>query len=132
MTGLIEKIKDGGKEEARKPASNIKTDQSKDKSKPEEKSVLGSFLGQAFGILLGRIDTEKSSTGASLGKYVFKVSLRADKEKVKKSVESYFNTKVKKVNILTLNPKKKIFKGEEGIRSAYKKAIVTLKEGLSI
>jgi large subunit ribosomal protein L23 len=43
-----------------------------------------------------------------------------------------FNTKVDSVNILTTKRKAKVFKGRQGIRSNFKKAIVTLEKGKTI
>lgn len=133
MAGLLDKIKGGIGKDSSVLADKAKTEPT---DKTEEKNQTAtdatSFSGGACGVLLSRMETEKTGLGVTLGKYAFKVSLSANKDKVKKSVESYFGTKVAKVNILKLNPKEKMFKGEAGKRSAYKKAIVTLKEGLSI
>ena len=63
---------------------------------------------------------------SEIGKYVFEVAEFANKGMVKKAVEEIFGVKVQKVNVLNVKGKKKRFKGINGWRSGYKKAMVTL------
>lgn len=76
--------------------------------------------------------TEKAMAGSESGKFFFEVSVGADKLQVKKAVEAIFNVKVVQVNISNYQGKKKMFRGREGVRKAYKKAIVTLEQGQTI
>lgn len=78
------------------------------------------------------IITEKSTILGEQGKYVFEVAKDAQKSSVLKAVEKIFTVKVKKVNILNQNGKKKKFKGVVGRRSDVKKAMVTLEKDHSI
>jgi large subunit ribosomal protein L23 len=79
------------------------------------------------------IVTEKSVKLAELSTYVFEVSKEADKNLIKKSVESLFSVNVVAVNTMISRGKAKV--SRKGIRSKalkWKKAIVTLKSGQKI
>mgnify|MGYP003402692769 CR=1 FL=1 len=64
--------------------------------------------------------------------YVFEVNGTATKPEVKDAVEHLFNAKVKTVRIVNVRAKKKLFKGQDGNRKAWKKAYVTLAAGQKI
>lgn len=85
-----------------------------------------------YDTLLRPVITEKSMTSSESGKVVFMVPLSATKDGVKAAVEAIFNVKVNKVNTVKQNGKTKRFKGFQGVRSDYKKAVVTLAEGQNI
>lgn len=87
---------------------------------------------QMYDTLVRPVITEKSMVSSEAGKVVFMVSLAATKDEIKAAVESIFNVKVEKVNTIRQFGKKKIFRGHEGVRSDYKKAVVTLAEGQNI
>ncbi|MDP7385473.1 MAG: 50S ribosomal protein L23 [Nitrospinota bacterium] len=74
--------------------------------------------------------TEKSvQTGEEQNKVAFEVDLRASKTEIRRAVESLFSVGVVNVNTMRV-PGKRIRVGRHaGIRSPWKKAIVTLKEG---
>ena len=76
--------------------------------------------------------TEKSMMSSENGKVVFMVPLSATKEDVKAAVEAIFNVKVNKVNTVKQAGKVKRFRGFQGVRSDYKKAVITLAEGQNI
>ncbi len=81
-------------------------------------------------IIKAPIVTEKSSSISSDGKkVVLKVDRKANKVQIKQAVEEAFNVKVKNVNTVSVRAKKKRVGRYEGTTKAYKKAIVTLKEG---
>lgn len=80
----------------------------------------------------GLIYTEKSNKQLEQGKYCFEVANDCNKDQVKSLVKSIFNVDVVKVNITNARGKLKVFKGIAGERSAYKKALVTVKAGQSI
>ncbi len=88
------------------------------------------MTGKQFDIVKFPLVTEKSNDGAALGKYTFCVNKKFGKIQIKKAVESIYNVKVEKVNIITTPRKKKKYRFRiEGYRPGYKKAVVTLKEG---
>lgn len=85
-----------------------------------------------YDTLVRPVITEKSMLSSEAGKVVFRVPLDATKDQVKAAVESIFNVKVTKVNTIRQAGKVKRFKGKLGVRSDFKKALVTLAEGQNI
>lgn len=80
----------------------------------------------------GLVYTEKSNKQLADGKYHFKVDARCNKKEIASLIKKAFSVDVKSINVINTKPKPKRFKGVEGERSAYKKAIITLKDGQSI
>lgn len=90
-----------------------------------------------MGIIIKPIVTEKmTQLGEKLNRYGFKVQKGANKVEIRKAVEALYNVTVTEVNTLIVAPKKKSRFTKSGVitgkTSAYKKAIVTLKEGEQI
>ena len=85
-----------------------------------------------YDTLLRPVITEKSMTSSESGKVVFTVPVSASKDDVKAAVEAIFNVKVNKVNTIRQFGKTKMFRGRQGVRSDYKKAVVTLADGQNI
>lgn len=85
-----------------------------------------------YNTLTKPVITEKSMIASEAGKYIFKVASWATKEDIKKAVEAIFNVQVVKVNTISQNGKEKRFKGFVGVRSDYKKAIISLADGQTI
>jgi large subunit ribosomal protein L23 len=85
-----------------------------------------------YNVILGPLVTEKSTMGSQYGQVTFKVAIDATKHEVKQAVEALWKVKVLKVNTLVQKGKTKRFKGVMGVRSNFKKAIVTLQEGQTI
>ncbi len=88
-------------------------------------------------ILKRPIVTEKyTKLGEKLNKYAFIVDKRANKLEIKKAVEEMYNVEVIDVNTMNYKGKVKSRYTKSGIitgrTAAFKKAIVTLKEGDSI
>ena len=77
-------------------------------------------------IVIKPIITEKSMGGLQENKYTFKVAKNANKIEIAKAVEELFGVKVAKVNTISVRGKLKRMGRNEGRRSAFKKAIVTL------
>ena len=80
----------------------------------------------AYDIIIEPILSEKSYDGIAVKKYTFKVAKNATKTQVKSAVEQIFGVKVDKVNTSNYDGKVKRMGRNEGRRSAFKKAIVTL------
>ena len=87
---------------------------------------------QMYDTLVRPVITEKSMVSSEAGKVVFLVPLCATKDEIKASVETIFNVKVTKVNTIRQFGERKMFRGHEGVRSDYKKALITLAEGQNI
>lgn len=83
-------------------------------------------------IVIQPIVSEKSYDRMGEGIYQFKVAKGANKHEIKDAVEALFKVTVKKVNTVSVVRKPKRRGVFRGFTSAWKKAIVTLKEGDSI
>lgn len=77
-------------------------------------------------IIIRPIITEKSYEGMADGKYVFEVKTDATKIEIKEAVEKLFSVRVKKVNTLRYDGKKKRVGAHLGRTKAWKKAIVQI------
>lgn len=67
--------------------------------------------------------------GNEIKKYTFEVSVDSNKIEIKKAVEEVFGVQVAKVNTMHVLGKVKRMGKNEGRRTSWKKAIVTLAEG---
>ena len=90
-----------------------------------------------MGIIIKPIVTEKmTQLGNKLNRYGFRVQKDANKIEIKQAIEAMYDVTVNEVNTMVVAPKKKsrFTKGGviKGSASAYKKAIVTVKEGEKI
>ena len=88
-------------------------------------------------ILIKPILTEKANAQQeSLRRYAFKVNRRANKLEIKNAVEQFYGVNVLEVNTLVVPGKKKTRSTKSGIisgiKSGYKKALVTVAEGETI
>ena len=80
----------------------------------------------AYDIIIEPILSEKSYDGIANKRYTFKVVKSATKTQIKAAVEQIFQVKVDNVNTSNYDGKLKRMGRNEGRRSAFKKAIVTL------
>jgi large subunit ribosomal protein L23 len=90
-----------------------------------------------MGIIIKPIVTEKATAlSEKLNRFSFRVDKEANKIEIKKAVEAMYGVTVESVNTAILPGKKKnrFTKGGviNGRTSAFKKAVVTLKEGDTI
>lgn len=89
-----------------------------------------------YEVLRRPIITEKSSfQSGKLNQVVFEVSRDATKSMVKEAVETIFNVKVVRVNVMVMPAKRKMAGASRRLvsrRKSYKKAIITLAPGDSI
>jgi len=88
-------------------------------------------------ILIKPILTEKANAQQDkLSRYAFKVNRRANKLEIKTAVEQFYGVNVVDVNTLVVPGKCKTRSTKSGIisgvKSGYKKALVTVAEGESI
>lgn len=75
------------------------------------------------------IISEKAVQLGRLNKYVFLIDKKANTSEAKKIIESNYNVKVIKTNIINIKNKKRRLGKSVGIKPGYKKLIATLKEG---
>ncbi|HNV49002.1 MAG TPA: 50S ribosomal protein L23 [Spirochaetota bacterium] len=80
-------------------------------------------------IIIKPVLSEKSTDLATQNKYVFRVATKANKTMVKKAIKEIFNVNADKVNIICMRGKRKRARYQYGYTAAWKKAIVTLKQG---
>ena len=88
-------------------------------------------------ILIKPILTEKANAQQeSLRTYAFKVNRRANKLEIKTAIEQFYGVNVLEVNTLVVPGKQKTRSTKSGIisgvKSGYKKALVTVAEGETI
>ena len=83
-------------------------------------------------IIKAPVITEKSSTLAQAGKYVFKVDSKANKTEIKEAIEKIFKVKVESISTINAKVKKRRVGRYTGLTNRYKKAIVKLAEGQTI
>lgn len=78
--------------------------------------------------------TEKGTgLSESLNQYLFRVDPTANKLDIKRAIEQAFNVKVARVNTMNRQGKSKRLRSMQyGKTSAWKRAVVTLKEGEKI
>jgi large subunit ribosomal protein L23 len=104
----------------------------KDKDQKDEKKGLTLSTERLYGVVRGPVITEKATRGSEHSQVTFRVALDASKPEIKAAIESLFGVKVRAVNTLRVEGKKKVSRGRRGQRSDFKKAIVTLEQGQTI
>ena len=87
---------------------------------------------QGYRILKSVHITEKATELAGKNQYIFKVFENANKQEIKKVVESIYNVDVVSVNIINIHRKRKRLGKSIGWKQGYKKAIVKIKKGQEI
>ena len=85
-----------------------------------------------YEVIRSPLITEKTTNGSEHSQVTFRVAMDASKPEIKQAVEGLFKVKVKAVNTVTVKGKSKLFRGRPGVRSDWKKAIVSLVEGHKI
>ena len=88
-------------------------------------------MKSAFDIIIAPVVTEKCNALIQKKKYTFRVAPDAGRIEIGKAVEELFKVKVKSVNVMNYQGKKKRAGRslKEGRRPDWKRAIVTLAEG---
>jgi large subunit ribosomal protein L23 len=84
-------------------------------------------------IIIAPMLTEKSLLEKEIhNRYMFKVSINANKIEIRKAIEKVFSVKVVKINTIRMKGKPKRMGKYEGRRPDWKKAIVTLQADQTI
>lgn len=86
----------------------------------------------SYDIIKTLVRTEKGTTLEPDRKYLFEVDRKATKVDIRRAVEEIYKVKVQDVNTVIMPGKRKVVRREMGHTPAWKKAIVTLKEGNKI
>lgn len=84
---------------------------------------------ELYDVIRRPVVTEKATMASEHNAVVFEVAIDATKPLIKEAVETLFGVKVKKINTIVQNGKRKMFRGRPGKRRDFKKAVVTLEEG---
>ena len=82
--------------------------------------------------LIKRVHVTEKSTSAGDLAYTFRVQPDAGKHEIRDAIEKLFSVKVARINTSVMPGKPKRFGRNSGRRSAWKKALVTLRPGFSI
>ena len=85
-----------------------------------------------YDVIKNLIRTEKGASFEPQRKYFFGVAFQANKIEIKKAVEEIYKVKVHSVNTAVIPGKLKKVRYQLGHTPAWKKAMVTLKEGQKI
>lgn len=83
-------------------------------------------------LIKGISQTEKSNVLRQGGKYVFMVKLSATKNEIKKALKERYRVDALDIAMIRRKAKTKRFRPTVKVRDAYKKAIVTFKQGQAI
>ncbi|MEI7890621.1 MAG: 50S ribosomal protein L23 [bacterium] len=86
----------------------------------------------AYRVLIEPWITEKTHKAIADNKYTFKVVKSSTKKQVKLAIEGTYGVAVSKITVVNIKPKKKAYGRHMGVKSGFKKATVTLKEGSKI
>ena len=88
-------------------------------------------MKSAFDIIIAPVVTEKCNALIQEKKYTFRVAPDANRIEIGKAVEELFNVKVKSVNVMNYQGKRKRAGRslKEGCRPDWKRAVITLAEG---
>jgi large subunit ribosomal protein L23 len=85
-----------------------------------------------YQVIVSPVVTEKATRLNEFSQVTFRVSLDATKPEIRAAVEQLFGVKVEAVNTVVMKGKTKRFRGREGRRSDWKKAVVRLQAGQTI
>ena len=82
-----------------------------------------------YDVIRSPVITEKSTYGAMVNQFTFRVSRDATKPEIRRAVEELFKVKVTAVNTINQRGEHRRVRGRKARTKDYKKAIVTLAEG---
>ena len=129
MAFQIFKKSEKGKE---RQIPKAKAPEVKEKEKAPELPTKAKKYSSDVEVLLAPRITEKASMLEEIGQYTFLVSLHATKSQIQKAVSDMYGVSVKRVRVIRI-PARKVRVGRiEGMKGAFKKAMVKLQEGQKI
>ncbi|NLC30489.1 MAG: 50S ribosomal protein L23 [Candidatus Moranbacteria bacterium] len=126
--GLFDK-KELDKKEEKKPIVKSSAVVEADKKSSSPAVVTQEGAGLAYKFIVKPWITEKTQELMTTDKYVFRLRAKTTKREAKVAIEKLYNVKVIGVNIVNIPSKKRRFGRYTGMKSAVRKAIVTLKKG---
>jgi large subunit ribosomal protein L23 len=99
---------------------------------PDKKRPQKLDTKQAPRLLMKPVVSEKATSLAAENKYVFAVSMAANKIEIKKAIQNLYGVTPFKINIIHIKGKNVRYGRTEGVTKNWKKAIVTLSPGQKI
>lgn len=94
------------------------------KQAPQMMDVVNSGLGSK-GLIVPRI-SEKAGYVARFNQYIFTIHGKLNKIEVKNAVEKMYGVKIANINMIQVAGKSRRFGRSTGMRSGFKKAVITL------
>jgi large subunit ribosomal protein L23 len=85
-----------------------------------------------YQVIVSPVVTEKATRLNEFSQVTFRVALDATKPEIRAAVQQLFGVTVEAVNTVVMKGKTKRFRGREGRRSDWKKAVVRLQAGQTI
>jgi large subunit ribosomal protein L23 len=101
-------------------------------SEAAEKRGVQLSAERMYQVIVSPVVTEKATRLNEFSQVTFRVALDATKPEIRAAVEQLFGVKVEAVNTVVMKGKTKRFRGREGKRSDWKKAVVRLQAGQAI
>lgn len=127
--------KDSSKEEKILADKPVVRKTSKKITKKTDGGNAGAYKGDgqmAYKFIIKPWITEKTQELMGNNKYVFRLRAKSTKREARVAVEKLYDVKVESVNIINIPQKKRKFGRFSGMKSAVRKAVVTLKKGSKI
>lgn len=121
-----EKEREKEKEKEKKEVVSKKETFSKSKKERISQQEIGKIL------LSGYISEKATFLSEKNNQYIFKVAKGANKNQIKKAIESLYGVDVLSVRIVKIPPKQRRRGRVIGLKKGYKKAIVSIKKGQKI
>jgi large subunit ribosomal protein L23 len=122
------------KEKPRLKEESLVSPKEAEKAKPEK--IIAKQAPQAYRLIKEPQITEKATFLSDQNKYVFKVSSRANKTEIRKTIEALYGVKVVKVHLTHAAAKRRRLGRSQGwrggLKKGFKKAVVTLAQGEKI
>lgn len=117
-----------------KKAGEVKVEKKVEKKTTAPKQVISGVgvKGFSYDIVKEPHISEKGTYLAEQNKYIFEVVSDSNKQEIAKAISGIYSVDVLSVNIVRIPAKKRRLGKTEGFRKAYKKAIVTIKDGQKI
>lgn len=126
----IKRVIETKKSVKKSPAKEGKTKEKKAKKSGSKLSAVQAELANRT-LVRPRISEDTMNKQAE-GKYVFEVTGGATKNEVAKAISAVYGVDVVSVNVMNYKKRSKKFRGHTGRTNAFKKAVVSVKNGQSI
>lgn len=130
--GLFNRKKDDAKKSTAPKAAKAKVEAAEEPKKEEAKQAVAAVpraTGAAYRVLVRPIVTEKTTRLGHDNQYAFEVAMTANKLEIRKAVKAVYGVTPTDVRVMRIFGKPVRSRAGMARRSAWRKAIVTLKKG---